>query len=66
MPAIRKGVVSVFGIAPVIVPIGDMCVPRTPVSDKVIAMGVRIFYTLFVIVGFATEKIGQRGQINAP
>jgi hypothetical protein len=66
MPAIRKGAVIAFGIALVIVQIGDTYVPRTPLSDKTTAMGVWIFYTLFVIVAFAIEKIGQRGQANAP
>jgi hypothetical protein len=45
---------------------GTPAVPRTPLGDKVTAMGVWIFYTLFVIVAFAIEKIGQRGQTNAP
>jgi hypothetical protein len=66
MPAIRKGAVITFGIALVIVQIGDTYVPRTPLSDKATAMGVWIFYTLFVIVAFAIEKIGWRGQTNAP
>jgi len=66
MPAIRKGAVIAFGIALVIVQIGDTYVPRTPLSDKATAMGVWIFYTLFVIVAFAIEKIGRRGQTNAP
>jgi hypothetical protein len=66
MPATRKGAVIAFGIALVIVQIGDTYVPRTPLSDKATAMGVWIFYTLFVIVAFAIEKIGRRGQTNAP
>src|SRR5678815_3467957 len=66
MPAIRKGAVIAFGIALVIVQMGDTYVPRTPLSDEATAMGVWIFYTLFVIVAFAIEKIGWRGQINAP
>jgi hypothetical protein len=65
MPAIRKGAVIAFGIALVVVQIGDTYVPRTPLSDKRTAMGVWIFYTLFVIVAFAIEKIGRRGQTNA-
>jgi hypothetical protein len=66
MSALRKGAVIAFGIALVIVQIGDTYVPRTPLSDKATAMGVWIFYTLFVIIAFATEKIGRRGQTNAP
>jgi len=48
------------------VQIGDTYVPRTPLSDKATVMGVWIFYTLFVIVAFAIEKIGRRAQTNAP
>ena len=59
MPAIRKGAVIAFGIVLVIVQIGDTYVPRTPLTDKATAMGVWIFYTLFVFVAFAIEKIGQ-------
>jgi len=66
MPAIRKGAVIAFGIGLVIVQIGDTYVPRMPLSDKATAMGVWIFYSLFVIVAFAIEKIGQRGQADAP
>src|SRR6266550_6657567 len=66
MPAIRKTAVIAFGIVLVVIQIGDTYVPRTPLSDKATAMGVWIFYTLFVIVAFAIEKIGQRGQTNAP
>jgi len=66
MPAIRKGAVIAFGIALVIVQIGDTYVPRTPLSDKATAMCVWIFYTLFVIVAFAIEKIGRQRQTNAP
>jgi mannitol-specific phosphotransferase system IIBC component len=60
VPAIRKGAVIVFGIALVIVQIGDTYVPRRPLTDKVTAMGVWIFYTLFVLIAFAGEKIGGR------
>jgi hypothetical protein len=54
-----------FGLALVVVQIGDTYVPRTPLSDKATAMGVWIFYTLFVVVAFLIEKIGSRRQINA-
>src|SRR5215831_8123136 len=66
MPAIRKTGVIAFGIALVVVQIGDTYVPRTPLSDKATAMGVWIFYTLFVLIAFAVEKIGSRPKINAP
>jgi hypothetical protein len=65
MSAIRNGAVIAFGIVLVIVQIGDTYVPRNPLTDKATAMGVWIFYTLFVIVAFAIEKIGRRGQTNA-
>ena len=66
MPAIRKRAVIAFGLVLVIVQIGDTYVPRTPLSDKATAMGVWIFYTLFVVVAFAIEKIARRRQTNAP
>jgi hypothetical protein len=62
MPAIRKVAVIAFGIALVIVQIGDTYVPRTPLTDKATAMGVWIFYTLFVVVAFIVEKIEGRSQ----
>ena len=58
--------VIVFGIALVVVQIGDTYVPRTPLTDKATAIGVWIFYTLFVIVAFLLEKIGARRQIDLP
>ena len=66
MPAMRKTAVIAFGIALVIVQIGDTYVPRTPLTDKRTAMGVWIFYTLFVLIAFAVEKIGARRKINSP
>jgi hypothetical protein len=66
MPAIRKGAVIAFGIALVIVQIGDTYVPRAPLTDKATAMGVWIFYTLFVLIAFAVEKIRGRGKTNVP
>lgn len=64
MPAIRRKVVIAFGIALVVIQIGDTYVPRTPLTDKATAMGVWIFYTLFVVGAFLLEKIGSRRQIN--
>jgi hypothetical protein len=64
MPAIRKGAVIAFGIALVIVQIADTYVPRTPLTDKATAMGVWVFYTLFVGVAFLVEKIGRWRQTN--
>src|SRR5216110_243052 len=60
IPAIRKGAVIAFGIALVVIQIGDTYVPRTPLSDKATTLGVWIFYTLFVLIALAVEKIGRR------
>jgi hypothetical protein len=65
MPAIRRGTVIAFGLGLVIVQIGDTYVPRTPLTDKATVTGVWVFYTLFVLVAFAVEKIGNRRRINA-
>jgi len=65
MPAARRKAVITFGLALIIVQIGDTFVPRTPLSDKATAMGVWIFYTLFVVVAFLVERIGRPRQINA-
>src|SRR5438874_2073407 len=66
IPAIRKGAVIAFGIALVVVQIGDTYVPRAPLSDKATALGVWIFYTLFVLIGLFVERIDARAQSNAP
>src|SRR5438034_1877159 len=66
MPAIRRKAVIVFGIALVVVQIGDTYVPRTPLTDKATAIGVWIFYTLFVLIAFVVAKIGRRRQIDLP
>ena len=60
MPAIRKAAVVVFGVVLVIVQFGDTYVPRTPLTDKATVVGVWIFYTLFVLIAFAVEKVGAR------
>jgi hypothetical protein len=60
----RKTAVIAFGVALVIVQIGDTYVPRTPLTDKATAMGVWIFYTLFVVVAFLLEKTGRRRKIG--
>src|SRR5437773_1843994 len=63
IPTISKGSVITFGIALVVIQIGDTYVPRTPLSDKATAMGVWIFYTLFVLIAFFVEKIGARRKV---
>jgi hypothetical protein len=65
VPAIRKWAVIAFGMALVVIQIGDTYVPRTPLSDKATAAGVWIFYTLFVLIALCMEKIGARPQTNA-
>jgi hypothetical protein len=66
MPSIRKGAVIAFGVALVVIQIGDTYVPRNPLTDTETVMGVWIFYTLFVLVAFLIEKIGSRRQIKTP
>jgi hypothetical protein len=66
MPAIRKGAAIAFGVALTIIQIGDTYVPRNPLTDKETVMGVWIFYTLFVIVAFFLEKVGNPRQMNTP
>jgi hypothetical protein len=65
MLVIRRKAVVLFGVFLVIIQIGDTYVPRTPLTDKATAIGVWIFYTLFVVMAFFVEKIGRRGQINS-
>jgi hypothetical protein len=66
MPAIRKRAVIAFGAALVVIQIGDTYVPRNPLTARQTVIGVWIFYTLFVVVAFLIEKIGDRRQTNAP
>jgi hypothetical protein len=54
--AARKKAVIGFGLALVIVQIGDTFVPRTPLTDRGTAMGVWIFYTLFAVVAYLLER----------
>ena len=65
MPVIRRKAVVLFGIFLVIIQIGDTYVPRTPLTDRGTAIGVWIFYTLFVVTAFFLEKIGSRRQIKS-
>ncbi|HEY4638888.1 MAG TPA: hypothetical protein VIG87_03125 [Candidatus Udaeobacter sp.] len=66
LPVIRKGAVIGFGLLLVIVQIGDTYVPRTPLTDKATVTGVWVFYTLFVLIAFAVERIGSRTKVSAP
>ena len=60
MPAVRKRVMIAFGAFLEVIQIGNTYVPCNPLTDKQTAMGVRIFYTLFVLMAFLVEKIGSR------
>ena len=66
LSATRKTAVIAFGVALVAVQIGDTFVPRTPLSDKATAMGVWIFYTLFVVIAFFLENARSRRKIDSP
>jgi hypothetical protein len=66
MSAARKTAVIAFGATLIVVQIGDTYVPRTPLTDKATAMGVWIFYTLFVVVAFLLEKVRSRRQTDTP
>ena len=65
IPVSRKVAAIGFGVGLTIIQIGDTYVPRDALTDKTTAMGVWIFYTLFVVVAFFLEKIGRRQQTNA-
>ena len=65
MPLPKKMAAIIFGIVLTVIQIGDTYVPREALTDKATAMGVWIFYTLFVVVAFFLEKIGRRRQVNA-
>jgi hypothetical protein len=65
IPVSRKVAAIAFGIGLTIIQIGDTYVPRDALTDKATAMGVWIFYTLFVVVAFLVEKVGRRRQTNA-
>src|SRR5438270_3964365 len=65
MPLPKKVAAIIFGIVLTVIQIGDTYVPREALTDKATAMGVWIFYTLFVVVAFFLEKIGNRRQISA-
>ncbi len=55
--AARQKAVIGFGLVLIIVQIGDTFVPRAPLSDRATALGVWIFYTLFVVVACLLEKV---------
>jgi hypothetical protein len=62
MSAARKKAVIAFGLGLVIIQIGDTFVPRAPLSDRATALGVWIFYTLFVVVAYLLERPRRRNS----
>jgi hypothetical protein len=54
------------GLTLAIVQVGDTYVLRTALRDKAAVTGVWVFYTLFVIITFAVEKIGSQRKSNTP
>lgn len=66
MPAIRKRVLIAFGLFLVVIQIGNTYVPRNALTDKQTALGVWIFYTLFVLMAFLLEKIGSPRRWAVP
>ena len=54
-----------FGLMLVVVQVGDTFVPRSPLSDRLTAIGVLIFYTLFAGVAFLVEVGGWTGIVRA-
>ncbi len=64
MSVIRRAAAIAFGVLLLIVQIGDTYVPRSPLTDKQTVLGVWIFYTLFVVIAFAIEKIGRDPQTD--
>jgi hypothetical protein len=51
----RRWAVIAFGVILVVVQVGDTFVPRSPLSDRMTAVGVLIFYTLFVGLAYLLE-----------
>jgi hypothetical protein len=64
LSTVRKTAAIAFGLVLIVVQIGDTYVPRTPLSDKATAVGVWIFYTLFVIIAFLLENVRGRRKVD--
>jgi hypothetical protein len=62
MPVGRKLAAIIFAVGLTVIQIGDTYVPRQALSDRATAIGVWIFYTLFVGIAFLLEKIGRVSQ----
>ena len=58
---VRTWGVIAFGLMLFVVQVGDTFVPRSPLSDRMTAVGVLIFYTLFVVSAwFVADRSLQR------
>ena len=51
----RRIATLLFAVGLIVAEWGDMFVPRTPLSDRMTALGVFVFYTLFVAIAFILE-----------
>jgi membrane-bound metal-dependent hydrolase YbcI (DUF457 family) len=51
----RRVAALLFAVGLIIVEWGDMFVPRAPLSDRMTAAGVFVFYTLFVVIALLIE-----------
>jgi hypothetical protein len=65
MTRARRWAVMTFALMLVVVQVGDTFVPRSPLSDRMTAIGVLIFYTLFAGIAFLLEARGWTGIVRA-
>ena len=56
----RRIATLLFAVGLLVVEWGDMFVPRTPLSDRMTAAGVFVFYTLFTGIAFLIELRAER------
>lgn len=63
LSSLRRWAVIGFGVLLVVAQWGDTFVPRTPLTDRMTAIGVLVFYTLFVGMAFLLEA-GTKGRIK--
>jgi membrane-bound metal-dependent hydrolase YbcI (DUF457 family) len=65
LPGAQRWAVIAFGLMLIVVQVGDTFVPRSPLSDKMTAMGVWTFYTIFVGLAFLLEKAPSSPQASS-
>lgn len=63
MSILRQLALIGFGVGLIIIQWGDMFVPRTPLSDRMTALLVWVFYSLFVTIAFLVEA--RRASVNS-